>query len=107
MPAITFLDHEGRSRTISVRSGQSLMVAAVGEGIDGIDAECGGACNCATCHVYVATDWINRVPAAGQQEIDILAEVPGGTGRSRLSCQIELTDALDGLVVSTPAVQGW
>lgn len=107
MPAITFVDHEGNSRTISVRSGQSLMVGAVGEGIDGIDAECGGACNCATCHVYIAQEWVDLMPMANEQERDILAEVAGRTEQSRLSCQIELNDALDGLVVSTPAVQGW
>ena len=107
MPNVTFIDHEGISRTISVRSGQSLMVGAVGDGIEGIEAECGGACNCATCHIFVAPEWLALIPAPGSQELEILAEVVDANERSRLSCQIELTDNLDGLVVSTPATQGW
>lgn len=107
MPTVTFVDHEGVSRTVTVRSGQSLMVGAVGEGVDGIDAECGGACNCATCHVFVSPEWLDRIPPAGQQEREILEEISAKDERSRLSCQIDLTDGLEGLVVHTPASQGW
>src|SRR3546814_8699580 len=75
------------------------MVGAVGEGVDGIDAECGGACNCATCHVFVSPEWLDRIPPAGQQEREILEEISAKDERSRLSCQIDLTDGLEGLVV--------
>src|SRR3546814_19762060 len=63
MPTVTFVDHEGSSRTVTVRSGQSLMVGAVGAGVDGIESACGGACNCATCHVFVSPEGLDRIPA--------------------------------------------
>lgn len=107
MPHVTFVHFDGSTRTLALRKGQSLMLAAVGEDIAGIDAECGGACNCATCHIFVARDWLGRIPPADRQEQEILAEIAVHDERSRLACQIELTDDLDGLTVFTPENQGW
>lgn len=107
MPKITFVSHDGTEETVDVRSGLSLMEAAVGEGVEGIEAECGGACNCATCHVYLDPQWIERLPPPKTQERELLEERPGTNENSRLSCQIVLVPEMDGMTVNLPETQQW
>ena len=106
MPHITYIAHDGASTTVDASVGMSVMRAAVMNAVPGIDAECGGACACATCHVLVDPDWATRLPPPAQMEADTLELVAAPQPNSRLSCQLTITDALDGLVVHTPASQG-
>jgi 2Fe-2S ferredoxin len=105
MPRITFVDHRGGARIVEIPAGHSLMEGAVNNDVAGILADCGGACSCATCHVLVDPDWVDALPPREAMEEDMLefAIEPGPT--SRLSCQITITDALDGLIVTLPASQ--
>ena len=105
MPRITFVDHRGAARIVEIPTGHSLMEGAVNNDVAGILADCGGACSCATCHVLVDPDWADTLPPRETTEEEMLefAIEPGPT--SRLSCQITITDALDGLVVTLPANQ--
>ena len=107
MPSVTFIEHNGTAHTVEAVSGQSLMRAAVDNGVPGIDADCGGECACATCHVYVDAAWLDRtgLPAPGSQEASMLSFAAVTQPDSRLSCQIEVTAALDGLVVRMPEGQ--
>lgn len=106
MPKITYKDHQGTSKTIEVENGLSVMEGAIQKDIPGIDADCGGACACSTCHVYVHPDWVEKLPAREPMEEDMLdfAYEPD-PARSRLTCQLKVTDALDGLVVQMPEKQ--
>jgi 2Fe-2S ferredoxin len=105
MLTITFVDHAGQARNISAQTGYSLMEAARANDIPGIDADCGGMCACATCHVYVDPAFMGLVGAPGDGEAPLLDFIDGAKANSRLACQIELTDELDGLVVRTPESQ--
>ena len=105
MAKISFVDHSGESRTIEVESGATVMEAAIRNAIPGIEAECGGACACATCHVYVDAAWQEKVGAPTPMEEDMLDFGYDVKPNSRLSCQIKVTDALDGLIVTTPERQ--
>jgi 2Fe-2S ferredoxin len=103
---VIILATEGEGRTVDAAPGTSLMQAAVGAGVDGIAADCGGMLTCGTCHVYVHEDWAARLPPATPEETEMLGFVaaerrPG----SRLACQVELTAALDGLTVTLPQRQ--
>jgi 2Fe-2S ferredoxin len=100
MAKITFITRAGESRSIDVDSGLTLMEAAVDNGINDIVAECGGACACATCHVYVDADWIGKLPSMDGMEDAMLDAAMDRRDSSRLSCQIEISDALDGLTVT-------
>jgi len=106
MPIVHLHAAKGERITLSAASGQSLMRAATDAGVAGIAADCGGTLTCATCHVYVAESWSGRLPAPGPDELAML-EMTAAPRRphSRLSCQIELTDALDGLQVELPEAQ--
>ena len=106
MPKVTYKDHQGTSKTIEVENGLSVMEGAIQKEIPGIDADCGGACACSTCHVYVHPDWVEKLPAREPMEEDMLdfAYEPD-PARSRLTCQLKVTDALDGLVVQMPEKQ--
>jgi 2Fe-2S ferredoxin len=106
MIRISFIRPDGAAKTIEARGGMTLMETAVQNHIDGIEAECGGACSCATCHIYVDPAWFGRVGTPGEFEEALLAETPERRPTSRLSCQIKVTDQLDGLIVATPASQG-
>ena len=106
MAKITFIDADGASRSVEAENGSTVMEAALRNSIPGIDAECGGACACATCHCYVAAEWADKVGSPSQMEEDMLDFAFEVRPNSRLSCQIKVSDALDGLVVSTPAKQG-
>ena len=99
MPKVTYIQPNGVSRLVDVRAGTTAMEAAVDNDVEGIVAECGGACSCATCHVYVDPAWAARLPPPDSQESGMLECVLDRQATSRLSCQIVLTPALDGLVV--------
>ena len=105
MPRITFIEHNGTTRTVEGESGSTVMETAIRNAVPGIEAECGGACACATCHVYVAEDWLAAVGKPAPMEEDMLDFAFDVRPNSRLSCQIKITDALDGLTVTTPARQ--
>ena len=105
MPKITYITHDGAQKSVETSVGMTVMRAAIANGVDGIDADCGGACACATCHVYVDPAWFDRLQAADGAEADMLDFVQDRQPNSRLSCQIEVTAALDGLIVTTPATQ--
>jgi len=106
MPSITYISHDGVTTTLEVRAGVSVMEGAVRNGVAGIDADCGGSCSCATCHVYVDPAWAGRVgPPASDDENDLLGLAAERQPNSRLSCQIKVSEALDGLVVRMPASQ--
>jgi len=105
MPKITFKDYQGNSRTIEVDNGLTVMEGAVQNEIPGIDADCGGSMACATCHVYVEESWFNKIPKAEDGEVDMIDMAFEPKKNSRLSCQITITDDLDGLVVTTPEKQ--
>ncbi len=106
MTKVTFIDAKGEARTVDAEVGSTVMETALRNSIPGIEAECGGACACATCHVYVAEDWTERVGKASQMEEDMLDFAFEVRPNSRLSCQIKVSEELDGLVVTTPAKQG-
>jgi ferredoxin, 2Fe-2S len=103
---ITYTDSEGTSRTVEAQEGSTVMETALRQSVPGIDAECGGACACATCHVYVAPEWTEIVGKPSQMEEDMLDFAFEVRPTSRLSCQIKVTPALDGLAVTTPGKQG-
>ncbi|MBN8920828.1 MAG: 2Fe-2S iron-sulfur cluster binding domain-containing protein [Rhizobiales bacterium] len=105
MPKITFIDAQGASRSVEAEVGSTVMEAALKNAVPGIDAECGGACACATCHVYVEPEWFETVGGPSPMEEDMLDFGYDVRENSRLSCQIKVTDALDGLVVRTPERQ--
>src|ERR1700744_967856 len=105
MAKITFIDHTGESRTIEVENGATVMEAPIPTAIPGIKGEWGGACACAPCHVYVDEAWREKVGAPTPMEEDMLDFGFDVRPNSRLSCQIKVSDALDGLVVSTPERQ--
>ena len=105
MPKITFIAHDGARREVTASDGMSLMEAAVKNGVPGIDADCGGACACATCHVFVNGDWGVRLGPRGDMEQSMLDFAEDVRETSRLSCQIKLGPEHDGMVVELPARQ--
>jgi 2Fe-2S ferredoxin len=105
MPKITYIDENDREITVEVPEGWSVMEGAVKNGVAGIDADCGGACACATCHVYVEPEWLSKLPAKEEMELSMLDFALDVKANSRLSCQIKVTKALDGMVVRTPKSQ--
>lgn len=106
MPTLAFILSDGSLRSVEAPSGGNLMEVAVRHNVKGIDAECGGCLSCATCHVYVDPGWFDKLPAPGDDELDMLGFVAAERRpTSRLSCQVEVTEALDGLVVAVPASQ--
>jgi len=106
MPAIHYILKDGAVRTVDARDGITVMEAAVRANVRGIDAECGGSCACATCHVYVAEADLDRLPPPDELEAEMLEAVAAERRpTSRLSCQIVLGASLDGLTVQVPATQ--
>ena len=105
MAKITYIEHNGKNHTIDVTNGLSVMEGAVQNNIPGIDADCGGSMACATCHVYVKEEWFNKLPKKEDGEEDMLDMAFEPKKISRLSCQILVSDEIDGLVVTTPAKQ--
>ena len=106
MAKITYIEHNGKSHTVEVRNGLSVMEGAVQNNIPGIDADCGGSMACATCHVYVKDEWFNKLPKKEDGEEDMLDMAFEPKKNSRLSCQIIVSDELDGLTVNIPSKQG-
>ncbi len=105
MVRIRFTQADGTLQEIDAEPGHSLMANAKAKGVDGIVAECGGCMVCGTCHVYVAEDWYDRLPAPSEMESDILDYGLHRQPNSRLSCQIAVTDAMDGLEIAVPVSQ--
>jgi ferredoxin, 2Fe-2S len=105
MPKITFIDPDGNRHVLDAEEGSSVMKVAVHNGVPGIEADCGGACSCATCHVYVDPAWVEATGAAGGTEADMLEVAVDPETTSRLACQIQVTKELDGLVVRIPFSQ--
>ena len=105
MTKITFIDAAGTSRTVEAENGSTVMETALKNSVPGIEAECGGACACATCHVYIEPDWQEKVGAPSSMEEDMLDFAYDVRPNSRLSCQITVTQDLDGLSVRTPEKQ--
>ena len=106
MTKITYIEHGGAEHVVDADNGQTIMEAAVKNAVPGIDADCGGACACATCHVFVDAAWMDKVGQPESMEESMLDFASERKETSRLSCQIQVTDALDGLVVRLPEVQG-
>tara|TARA_B100000029_G_scaffold241174_1_gene238394 strand:+ start:451 stop:771 length:321 start_codon:yes stop_codon:yes gene_type:complete len=105
MPKITYIEHNGKTHTINVHNNLSVMEGAIQNNIPGIDADCGGACACATCHVYVDKKWFDKLPKKEDAEEDMLDMAFEPNEFSRLSCQITVSDELDGMVVKMPSKQ--
>ncbi len=105
MPKITFIEHGGTEHTVDAETGSTVMEAAIENLVPGIEAECGGACACATCHVYVEDAWREPTGEPAEMEEDMLDFAFDVRDASRLSCQITVTDKLDGLVVRVPEKQ--
>jgi ferredoxin, 2Fe-2S len=105
MAKITYIQHNGSETTVDGVPGMTVMETAVKHQVPGIDADCGGACACATCHVYIAQEWREKVGGRNPMEEDMLDFAFDVRDNSRLSCQIKVSDALDGLRVSVPEKQ--
>ena len=105
MPKITYIEHNGKSHTLEVANGLSVRKGAVQNNIPGSDADCGGSLACATCHIYVKEEWFNKLPKKEDGEEDMLDMAFEPKTSSRLSCQIMVSDQLDGLVVNLPEKQ--
>ena len=105
MPKVTYIDNHENSKTIEVENGLSVMEGAIQNDIPGIDADCGGSMACATCHVYVEEKWLDKIPKAEEAEVDMIDMAHEPKKNSRLSCQLIISDELEGLTVTTPAQQ--
>ena len=105
MVKIIYIEHNGKSHTVEVKNGLSVMEGAVQNNIPGIDADCGGSMACATCHVYVKEEWFDKVNIKSEGEDDMLDQAYEPNKHSRLSCQISVTDDIDGLIVNLPEKQ--
>jgi len=105
MPKITYKDNQGNCKTIEVENGLSVMEGAIQNDIPGIDADCGGSIACATCHVYVEEKWLDKLSKAEEAEVDMIDMAYEPKKNSRLSCQIIVSDDLEGLTVTTPEKQ--
>ena len=102
MAKITYIEHDGTEHTVDVKTGLSVMEGAIKHNVPGIDADCGGACACATCHVYVDPAWLDATGARTEMEQGMLGFAATAQRNSRLSCQIVMCDALDGIVLRLP-----
>jgi 2Fe-2S ferredoxin len=105
MPKVTFIAHNGTRHPVDVPAGLSLMRAAIDNNVPGIDGDCGGQCACATCHVFIESPWAEKTGARTEREDEMLNFAAELRDSSRLACQIEVTDALDGLEVQMPEGQ--
>ena len=106
MPKITYVEKNGKEHTVDVANGLTVMEGAIQNNIPGIDADCGGSMACATCHVYVKEEWFDKLPKKEDGEEDMLDMAYEPKKNSRLSCQIIVSDELDGLIVNIPSKQG-
>ena len=106
MTKIVYIEHSGKSHSINVQNGLTVMEGAIQNNIPGIDADCGGSMACATCHVYVKEEWFDKLPKKEDGEEDMLDMAFEPKKNSRLSCQIIVSDEIDGLVLNIPSKQG-
>jgi len=106
MPKITFIEHDGTVHEIEAELGETVMEAAMRGSVSGIVAECGGSCTCATCHIYVDEAWFSKTGERSLEEEEQLDNAYDVRATSRLSCQIKMSEELDGLLVRTPSYQG-
>ena len=105
MAKITYIDFQGNSKSIEVENGLTVMEGAIQNNRQGIDADCGGSMACATCHVYVNNEWLDKLPKPEEGEVDMIDMAFEPKKNSRLSCQITVSDELNGLIVTTPEKQ--
>ncbi len=105
MGKITFIEHDGTEHLAEIEEGKSLMQAALDNGVPGIDADCGGSCACGTCHVIVDAQWLAKTGSATEAEEQMLDLTPEKAASSRLSCQVQLSELMDGMVVRLPEFQ--
>ena len=105
MAKVTYKDFQGNSKTIEIENGLSVMEGAIQHDVPGIDADCGGSMACATCHVYVEEKWLSKLIKAEDAEVDMIDMAYEPKKNSRLSCQLVISDELDGMTVTTPAKQ--
>lgn len=105
MPKITYIEHDGTTHEVDAEVGSTVMNTALDNLVPGIDADCGGECSCATCHVMLEGDWMAKVGQPGETEESMLDLNPERESNSRLSCQIRVTEELNGLVVNLPEFQ--
>ena len=105
MPKITYVEHGGSEHVVEVSTGLTVMEGAIQNDIPGIDADCGGSMACATCHVYVEEKWLDKLPKPEEAEVDMIDMAFEPKKNSRLSCQLIVSDELDGLKVTTPSQQ--
>ncbi|GAA5314873.1 MAG: 2Fe-2S iron-sulfur cluster-binding protein [Candidatus Pelagadaptatus aseana] len=105
MIEVTYVEHDGSEHKVEAEAGQTLMQAAMDNGVPGIDADCGGSCACGTCHVIVDEAWLGKLEAADAMEDSMLGMTPEQQSGSRLSCQVSLSDELSGIRVSLPEFQ--
>ena len=106
MPKVTYIEYNGKQHEVEVEKGLSIMEGAIQNGIPGIDGDCGGACACATCHVYVKEEWLDKLVDQNESEKDMLDFAFETKSNSRLSCQLMLDDKHNGIVVNLPEKQG-
>ena len=105
MPRVKFIEFNGTEHVIDANSGESIMIAATSNLVPGIDADCGGECSCATCHVIIEDEWLAKLDPSSETENSMLDLNPDRTANSRLSCQIEMSEDLNGIVVNLPEFQ--
>lgn len=105
MPKVTYIHHNGKEYVVDVATGANLMQAAIDNSVPGVLGDCGGACACATCHVFVDAEWAERVGAAADVEADLIDGLIETRPTSRLSCQLIMSDQLDGIVLHLPEQQ--
>jgi ferredoxin, 2Fe-2S len=106
MPKVVYIEHGGERKEVDIPEGWSLMQGATLNGVEGIEGECGGSCSCATCHVYVDEAWVDKIPGMEDDEDQMLeCTASEREARSRLSCQIKMTGALDGIILQLPEEQ--
>ena len=105
MAKITYIDFQGNSKSIEVENGLTVMEGAIQNNLPGIDADCGGSMACATCHVYVEEKWFNKINKAEDAEVDMIDMAHEPKKNSRLSCQLIVSEEIDGIVVTTPETQ--
>lgn len=106
MPTVNYIESDGTKHTVELKEGTTLMQGAVSNGVDGIEAICGGCCACATCHCYVSDEWVEKLPEKQELELEMLEDATAEIREnSRLSCQIVVTAEMEGLTVHIPGVQ--
>jgi 2Fe-2S ferredoxin len=105
MGNITFVEHDGQQHRVVIEEGKSLMQVAMDNGVPGVDADCGGECACGTCHVIIESNWIEKTGIVTKDEQQMLDMTPEQSDTSRLACQIETTEGMDGMIVRLPEFQ--